>query len=160
LCNAIATGHEGDVEILRAVSNSLAQSGALSAPIAAMRRLLVEFVRLCRGSVAGDNPSSAFGVDGGDDGMVANANANVGRSMQAGTGVGNADGSVLPVTDSVSMPVSPWAGASGSQDGLGLGVGMEMGLGLAVSTVEPQMEGTATMAGVDFMGHDETVFSF
>ncbi|CEL02596.1 hypothetical protein ASPCAL03763 [Aspergillus calidoustus] len=161
LCNAIATGHEGDVEILRAVSNSLAQSGALSAPIAAMRRLLVEFVRLCRGgSVVGDNPSSAFGVDGGDDGMVANANANVGRSMQAGTGVGNADGSVLPVTDSVSMLVSPWAGASGSQDGLGLGVGMEMGLGLAVSTVEPQMEGMATMAGVDFMGHDETVFSF
>jgi hypothetical protein len=156
LCNAIATGHEGDVEILRAVSNSLAQSGALSAPIAAMRRLLVEFVRLCRGvAVFGDN--SGFGVVGGGVAANADANANVGGSMDAGAGAGtnHADGSVLP-SDSVSMPVSPWARAGGSGS---LGMGMEMGLAVSTS-MEQQVDGMAAMARFDFMGHDDSVFSF
>ncbi|KAL2788070.1 hypothetical protein BJX66DRAFT_309495 [Aspergillus keveii] len=143
LCNAIATGHEGDVEILRAVSNSLAQSGALSAPIAAMRRLLVEFVRLCRGvgGFAPDNGSGSGGLlEGGG------VNADVGR--------GDDGSGTLPVPGTVSFPVSPWVGTGASHDRLG----MEMGL--AASTMEQQVDGMVSTAGFDFMAHDDSVFSF
>ncbi|KAL4874997.1 hypothetical protein BJY04DRAFT_172419 [Aspergillus karnatakaensis] len=46
--NTIATSHSGDFAILTAVSDCLAQSGSLSPPVAAMQRLLQEFVALCR----------------------------------------------------------------------------------------------------------------
>ncbi|KAL2812840.1 hypothetical protein BJX63DRAFT_236061 [Aspergillus granulosus] len=146
-CNAIATGHEGDVEILRAVSNSLAQSGMLSAPIAAMRRLLVEFVKLSRGVF----PSTDDHYGGVDEN---------GGAPPGNHGIGNGPGALSMLgQDPVprSIPESPWLGGSASQEVLGMG----MGMGLHVSSLGQQVEeGMATTAGFNFMDNEDLVFSF
>jgi hypothetical protein len=108
-----------------------------------MRRLLVEFVRLCRGvgGFAPDNGSGSGGLlEGGG------VNADVGR--------GDDGSGTLPVPGTVSFPVSPWVGTGASHDR----IGMEMGL--AASTMEQQVDGMVSTAGFDFMAHDDPVFSF
>ncbi|EYE91868.1 fungal specific transcription factor domain-containing protein [Aspergillus ruber CBS 135680] len=45
-CNAVATCHAGDFQILKALANCLAESGAISQPIATMHNLFEQFVSL------------------------------------------------------------------------------------------------------------------
>ncbi|KAL2833340.1 hypothetical protein BDW59DRAFT_156841 [Aspergillus cavernicola] len=82
-CNAIATHHSGDFHMLSAVSECLAQSGALSAPVAAMQGLLKEFVAL----------SSGFFISGGGGGHVdvGDVLGGVSSFIEQGGGGGNVD---------------------------------------------------------------------
>ncbi|RAH61716.1 hypothetical protein BO85DRAFT_455849 [Aspergillus piperis CBS 112811] len=47
-CNAVATCHNGDFQILKAVANCLAHSGTMSQPIATMQNLFQQFVALSK----------------------------------------------------------------------------------------------------------------
>ncbi|GFN20575.1 fatty acid synthase S-acetyltransferase [Aspergillus tubingensis] len=47
-CNAVATCHSGDFQILKAVANCLAHSGTMSQPIATMQNLFQQFVALSK----------------------------------------------------------------------------------------------------------------
>ncbi|KAL3468254.1 hypothetical protein BJX64DRAFT_9 [Aspergillus heterothallicus] len=147
-CNAIVTGHAGDFEILSAVSNSLAKSGSLSAPIAAMRRLLQEFVALSRGVFGTTMSETVEPAQQDYEGNIGGDTSNAVATTALGSGA-------LTVPVSV-QPLSPWVGGVG-QDGLG----MELGV---VPRMAQQMDGTSTAvtpaAGVEFMVHDDLVFSF
>ncbi|GKZ31909.1 hypothetical protein AbraIFM66950_000869 [Aspergillus brasiliensis] len=63
-CNAAATCHNGDFQILKAVANCLAHSGTMSQPIATMQNLFQQFVALSRCFFADENLT--LDVSGGD----------------------------------------------------------------------------------------------
>ncbi|KAL4921174.1 hypothetical protein BDW62DRAFT_175068 [Aspergillus aurantiobrunneus] len=82
LCNTLATSHSGDFAILSAVSHALAQMGPLSAPIAAMQRVLQEFVERGRWffldvseAGIGSELGPALPVDYGSEAAMATATA-------------------------------------------------------------------------------------
>ncbi|KAL2852782.1 hypothetical protein BJY01DRAFT_207585, partial [Aspergillus pseudoustus] len=188
-CNALATGHEGDVEILRAVSNSLAASGSLSAPIAAMRRLLVEFVRLSRGVFSGAHnaidENNNHGDHGGGGGVPRGVEeAEQQRAAEQGNGSsrrnndgGNAGaGSLEAISTTGSAGVFPMSvlgqGAAGVQIPPGspwLGGGAAggstnqeafgMGMGMGMGFAVSSIGQQDGAAGFDYMVND-SVFSF
>ncbi|KAL4755184.1 hypothetical protein BDW72DRAFT_55467 [Aspergillus terricola var. indicus] len=123
LCNTIATSHSGDFAILTTVSHCLAQAGPLSPPIAAMQRLLQEFVTLSRCCFsAGDANVSVSGHGTGPLQLLAAWPALSSSPSSSSLGLGV---DVDPIMMTVAGGLDSFALAGMSF----MDMGMEMGVG-------------------------------